>query len=80
MTKLLKNELSFAEAADRISVILGHEVTTASVRSRTLHCSELSQSRQTNNQNEVKDDRENGENTVEKDPRIAKELVWTRTL
>ncbi|KAK6109228.1 hypothetical protein QQG55_35170 [Brugia pahangi] len=74
MTKLLKNELSFAEAANRISVILGHEVTTASVRSRTLHCSELSQSRETNNQNEVKDDRENGENTVEKDPRIAKEF------
>uniref|UniRef100_A0A1I8ER44 RYYR-CCHC domain-containing protein n=1 Tax=Wuchereria bancrofti TaxID=6293 RepID=A0A1I8ER44_WUCBA len=76
MTKLLKTELSFAEAADRISVILGHEVTIASVRNRTLHCSELSQSRQTNNQDEVKDDGENGENTVEKDPPVSKELVF----
>ncbi|VDK86802.1 unnamed protein product [Onchocerca ochengi] len=73
MTKLFKGELSFVEAADRISVILGHEVTVASVRNRVLHCSKLPQPNQSKNQKESEDERENGENTAEKHPFIARE-------
>ncbi|KAL3986113.1 hypothetical protein ACH3XW_41395 [Acanthocheilonema viteae] len=59
MTKLLKGELKFAEAASRISVILGHEVTVASVQNRALHFSDSPQSGQSNNQKEREGDSEN---------------------
>ncbi|KAM3716250.1 RNA-directed RNA polymerase [Dirofilaria immitis] len=74
MTKLFKGELPFVEAADRISVILGHEVTVASVRNRALHCSRLPQSNQSKNQNEPKYDWESGENTGEKHSFAAREF------
>lgn len=76
MTKLLKGELLFAEAAHRISVILGHEVTVASVRNRAIHFSKLPQSGQSNNQKELENDEGSGENTVEKHPFAAKKFVF----
>ncbi|CAG9529527.1 unnamed protein product [Cercopithifilaria johnstoni] len=74
MTKLLKGELSFAEAAGRISIILGREVTVASVRNRALRCSDLPHSGQSNIRKEREEGGENRENTLEKHPVAAKKF------
>lgn len=76
MTKVRKKDLSFAEAAKRISVSLGHEVTVASVQNRALDGYDLSQSRQLNNQEEHEKKQKSEESTLEKDPFAAKELVF----
>uniref|UniRef100_A0A0R3S1A7 CCHC-type domain-containing protein n=1 Tax=Elaeophora elaphi TaxID=1147741 RepID=A0A0R3S1A7_9BILA len=74
MTKLLKGELSFAEAADQISVILGHEINVASVRNRALYYSDLSQLGQSSNRKECEDDGEKEGNIVEKRPGAPEKL------
>lgn len=76
MAKLRKDELPFTEAADRISVILGHEITVSSVRNRALHYFGSSQSGQPNNHRERKGYIENEENTLEKGAVAAKRLVF----
>lgn len=70
MTKLLKGELSFMEATNQISAILGHEVTVTSVRNRILYFLPRS-----NNQKDRKNNSGNGRNNFQKYS-VASKLVF----